>query len=436
MDGPEIYERLALALAVGLLIGVERGWQQRAGPEGSRVAGIRTFGIVGLLGGVAALVSGSLATAAFGLAFLGFAAVLVGAHAIAASRTGDLSATSAMAGLLTFLLGATAVQGEMAVAAAGAVVATLLLSVKPVLHHWLERLEYRELSATLKLLLISVVALPVLPDRGFGPWEALNPYEIWWMVVLIAGISFCGYVAVRLAGPRRGLLLTGLFGGLASSTAVAVNFARLSRTSPGAEALLAAGIVAASATMFLRVLLVLAIVQPALLGLLGWPLAAAAVVSYAGVAWLARRGGQSAPALQVQIENPFEFWIALRFGVLLAVIMVLAHALPQWLGRPGLALLAAVSGLADVDAITLSMARLAGDGVTAAAAAMAIGIAAAVNTAVKAGLAAAIGRPALGVRVVLVLAAALVTAVVLWGAMGGTAGAPDLDAPAPAIDEP
>lgn len=436
MDGPEIYQRLALALAVGLLIGVERGWQQRAGAEGSRVAGIRTFGIVGLLGGVAALISGSLETAAFGLAFLGFAAVLVGAHAVAASRTGDLSATSAMAGLLTFLLGAAAVQGEMAVAAAGAVVATLLLSVKPVLHQWLERLEYRELSAALKLLLISVVALPVLPDRGFGPWDALNPYEIWWMVVLIAGISFCGYGAVRLAGPRRGLLLTGLFGGLASSTAVAVNFARLSRTSPGAEALLAAGIVAASATMFLRVLLVLTIVQPALLGLLGWPLGAAAVVSYVGVAWLMWRGGEPAPAPQVQIENPFEFWIALRFGVLLAVIMVLAHALPLWLGRPGLALLAAVSGLADVDAITLSMARLAGTDVTPGAAVVAIGIAASVNTAVKAGLAAAIGRPALGIRVVLVLAAAIVAAVVAWGAMGGSAGAPDLDAPAPAIDQP
>jgi len=436
MVGPDILQRLALALAVGLLIGVERGWQQRAGPAGSRVAGIRTFGIVGLLGGIAALVSGSLATAAFGLAFLGFAAVLVGAHVVAASRTGDLSATTAMAGLLTFLLGATAVQGEMAVAAAGAVITTLLLSIKPVLHHWLERLEYRELSAALRLLLISVVALPVLPDRGFGPWQALNPYEIWWMVVLIAGISFCGYVAVRLAGPRRGLLLTGLLGGIASSTAVAVNFARLSRTNPGAEALLAAGIVAASATMFLRVLLVLAILQPALLVLLGWPVAVAAVVSYAGVAWLARHGGGAEPAPQVQIENPFEFWMALRFGVLLAAIMVLAHALPQWLGRPGLALLATISGLADVDAITLSMARLVGTDVTAGAAAAAIGIAAAVNTAVKAGLAAVIGRPALGLRVVLVLAAAVVAAAVTWAATGGIAGAPDLDAPAPAIEEP
>ena len=422
MVDAEIFQRLALALAVGLLVGVERGWQQRSGPEGSRVAGIRTFGIIGLLGGLAALLGGALTSIAFGLMALGFAAVVVGAHVVAASRTGDLSATTAMAALLTFLLGAAAVRGDMAVAAAGAVVATLLLSVKPVLHRWLEHLEYRELSAVLKLLLMSVVLLPVLPDRGFGPWAALNPYEIWWMVVLIAGISFCGYGAVRLAGPQRGILLTGLFGGLASSTAVAVNFARLSRPNPGSEALLAAGIVAASATMFLRVLLILAIVQPALLLALGWPLAAAALVSYAGVAWLARRPDGPGPAPQVKIENPFEFWMALRFGVLLAVIMVLSHALPQWLGSPGLALLAAVSGLADVAAITLSMSRLAGDTVTPAAAAVAIGIAALVNTGIKAGLVAMIGRPGLGLRVGLVLAAALAAGLAVWIVLGGGGG--------------
>lgn len=424
---PEVFQRLALALALGLLVGIERGWRQRAGPEGSRVAGIRTFGIIGLMGGLAALAADGLANTGFGLLFLGLAALVIGAHAVAASRTGDLSATTAIAALLTFLLGATAVGGNMAVAAAGAVVATLLLSVKPTLHSWLQRLEYRELSAVLKLLLISVVLLPVLPDRGFGPWRSLNPYEIWWMVVLIASIGFCGYVAVRLAGARRGLLLTGFFGGLASSTAVAVNLARLSRANPGSEALLAAGIVAAAATMFLRLMLILAIVQPALLRILGWPLAAAAAVSYLGVAWLAHGRTGSEPAPQVQIENPFEFWPALRFGVLLAAIMVLARALPAWLGEPGLALLAAVSGLADVDAIALSMARLAGSDLPLAAAAAAIGVAAVVNTAVKAGLTLSIGRTGLGSRVTALLGAALVAGVAVWLA----AGAPLIDAPAP-----
>lgn len=436
MDGVEVFQRLALALAVGLLVGVERGWRQREGAAGSRVAGIRTFGIVGLMGGLAALAAGSLASVAFGLAFLGFAAVLVGAHVIAATRTGDLSATTAMAGLLTFLLGATAVKGEMAVAASGAVVAAILLSVKPILHGWLQRIEYRELSAALKLLLISVVLLPVLPDRGFGPWAALNPYEIWWMVVLIAAISFCGYVAVRLAGARRGLLLTALFGGIASSTAVTVNFARLSRRNPGAEALLAAGIIAASATMFLRVILILAVIKPALLGQLGWPLAVAAAVSYLGVAWLARHIVGPQPEPELKVENPFEFWTALRFGILLGAIMVLAHALPQWLGRPGLAILAAVSGLADVDAITLSMARLADETVLPAAAAAAIAIAATVNTAVKIGLAAIIGRPGLRLRVGMVLGAALAAAAFTWIVLGEMPGATALDTVPIGADQP
>jgi uncharacterized membrane protein (DUF4010 family) len=428
----EVYQRLAAALAVGLLVGVERGWQRRTGPEGSRVAGIRTFGLIGLVGGLAALSAGHLASGAFGLAFLGFAIVVIGAHAVAASRTGDLSATTAIAALLTFLLGATAVGGDMAVAAAVAVVATLLLSIKPILHEWLQRLEYRELNAALELLLMSVVMLPVLPDRGFGPWQALNPYEIWWMVVLIAGIQFSGYVAVRLAGARRGLLLTGLLGGLVSSTAVAVNFARLSRTSPGSEALLAAGIVAAAATMFLRLIVILAIIRPALLGVLGWPLTAAAAVSYAGVAWLARGRTESEPAPQVQITNPFEFWPALRFGVALAVIMVLAHALPQWLGNPGLVLLAAVSGLADVDALSLSMARMAGESVSMAGAAVAIGIAAVVNTCVKAGLATVIGKRPLALNVWLVLTAALIAAGATWSLQGGMAAAPEIGPLAPA----
>src|SRR6185295_10615957 len=121
-----------------------------------------------------------------------------------------------------------------------AVVMAILLSAKPVLHRWVERIEYPELSAVLKLLLISVVMLPVLPDRTVDPWDAINPYELWWMVVLIAGLSFCGYVAVRLIGPERGVMLTGLLGGLTSSTAATLNFARLSRRSAGAERLLAA----------------------------------------------------------------------------------------------------------------------------------------------------------------------------------------------------
>lgn len=402
---PQILERLGLALAVGLLIGLERGWHERAAAEGSRVAGIRTFGLIGLGGGLGVLLTGRVVDVPFGLIFLGFASLLVAAH-IRAARPGVVGATTPVAALITFLLGAAAVGGDMAVAASGAVVTAILLSAKPVLHRWLERIEYPELVAVLKLLLISVVMLPVLPNRAVDPWNALNPYEIWWMVVLIAGISFCGYVAVRLAGAERGVMLTGLLGGLTSSTAVTLSFARLSQRNADATGLLAAGAAAACAMMLPRLLLVIGLLNRSLLELLILPLGAAAVVTYLGAGWLWRGPGGAPTTQSVRIENPFEFWVALRFGLLLAAIMLLAQLLPLWLGDAGLYLLAALSGIGDVDAIALSMARLGSGDVALATAAVAVAIAVVANSVAKAGLAFVLGRSGFAWRLASVLLAA------------------------------
>lgn len=409
----QTFERLGLALAVGLLIGLERGWRERTAAEGSRVAGIRTFGLIGLGGGLAALLTGAVAGLAFGLVFLGFAALQIAAY-LGALRPGEVGATTSVAALVTFLLGAMAVNGDMAVAAAGAVVATVLLTAKPVLHRWLERIEYPELVAALKLLLISVVMLPVLPNRTVDPWNALNPYEIWWLVVLIAGISFCGYVAVRLAGAERGVMLTGLLGGLTSSTAVTVNFARLSQQNADASRLLAAGAAAACATMLPRILFIVGLLNQALLTILALPLGAAAAVAYLGAAWLWRASAGTVGGTALRIENPFEFWVALRFGVLLAAILLLAQLLPRWLGDSGLFLLAAASGLGDVDAISLSMARLGGDSVIVATAAAAVAFAALANTIAKVGLAFVIGRARMAWLLAAVLMSSALTGAVLF----------------------
>ncbi|MGD8803934.1 MAG: MgtC/SapB family protein, partial [Gammaproteobacteria bacterium] len=226
----QVFYHLCVALAIGLLIGVERGWKEREAQEGERVAGVRTFGLIGLLGGGTALLAEQLGSLVLGLAFVGMAGALTTVYVVNfRSSEDDAGITSLITGLLTFVFGALTVMGQAAVAAAFAVVTTLLLSYKPVLHQWVSALEVDELRAGIKLLLISVVLLPILPDQGFGPWQALNPYEMWWMVVLVASISFTGYFAIKIAGTRRGTVLTGLFGGLASSTALTLHFSRMSR---------------------------------------------------------------------------------------------------------------------------------------------------------------------------------------------------------------
>jgi uncharacterized membrane protein (DUF4010 family) len=327
----------------------------------------------------------------------------------AARETKDYGATTVVASMLTFVLGALAVTGEMEVAAAGAVVTALLLS------GWVARLEQDELLAVLKLLAMTLVLLPVLPNRGYGPWQALNPYEMWLMVVLIAGISFAGYAAVKIGGERRGILLAGLAGGVAASTAVALSFSRLARDNPDRAPLLAAGIVLASTTMFPRIVLVVAVLQPALVPAIAWPMALAGIAGIAGAALLARNREAAAGATPLTFSNPFEFGMAVKFGVLLVVIMLLARALEAWLGDAGIYLLAAISGLADVDAVTLSLARLTGSVLSPELAAAGIVIAALTNTAVKAAIAGGIGGMKLGRPVGIALG------ICLLAALGGLA---------------
>ncbi len=389
---------LATSLAIGLLIGTERGWQARQAGEGQRVAGLRTYGLFGLLGGGAGLLARILDPDLLGYLFVGFAIAVTATYLVQRRGTGDIGMTSLVAGLLTFILGAVATLGHAAEAAAAAVVTALLLGFKETLHGWLRRLEQRELHAALQLLLISVVVLPVLPDRGYGPWSALNPYEIWWMVVLIAAISFSGYFAMKIAGARKGILLTGLFAGLASSTAVTLHLSRLARGRPDMTGLTAAGILVACGTMFPRMLLVAGVVNPTLLLALSLPLLSMAALTYLAAFWFWRRGG-AAPALPATLRNPLELRVALVFGALLALVMLLGEALRATFGEAGLYGLAAVSGLADVDAMTLALSRMSENDLALASAVAGIVIAGAANSVVKAVLAGLIGGRALALKV-------------------------------------
>lgn len=397
--------RLAIALVIGLLLGAERGWTYRDIREGGRMAGLRTFGVMGLLGGVCGLLSDRFGAAVFGLAFLALAIVLLAAHVLQSREDSDHSVTSVAAALLAFALGGLSAAGDPALAAAAAVVAALLLSYKTLLHAWLDRLQRIELRAVFKLLLISVVVLPLLPDRGYGPWQALNPYAIWWMVVLIALISSAGYFAVQIGGPRHGTLFTGMFGGLASSTAVTLQFARAARREPGSAKLLATAILLACGTMFPRMFVVASVLNPALLQPLLLPALAMAMVVYLPALWFWRETRREAVAVASPLKNPFELGPALAFGALLALVMLLSEALRHLYGDAGLLALAAASGITDVDAITLSLSRLSLTDVAVSVAALGIVTAAAANTLAKAVMAAMIGGKAVGVRVASVLVA-------------------------------
>jgi len=379
----EILERLGVALMIGLLIGAERGWHDRTAERGSRPAGVRTFGVVGLLGGLWGLLANELGDMIMGFAFLGFAILMTAAHVTSAISTKSFGVTTMVAALATFALGAMSVRGYMAPAAAAAVVITILLGLKPILNTWVEKLKPQEIHAAFKLLLISVVLLPVLPDKTIDPWKVLNPYEIWWMVVLIALISFLGYFAIKIAGPHRGVGLTGFFGGLASSTALTLNFARFGRQSPNLHPLLASGVAVAAATMFPRILVIVGVIHPILLRDLAAPMLLMSALGYLGAAWLWRRSKKLAAPGELLLKNPLELTKAIQFGALLAIIMLASNAAKLWMGDAGILAVAGLSGLSDVDAITLTVSRMARVDLPLEVASQAIVIVSVVNTILK-----------------------------------------------------
>lgn len=394
----EIIARLGIALALGLLIGTERGWAERGLEDGKRIAGIRSFGLIGLLGALWALLSRDTSVVIVVLAFVAFGGLLIVAYWLKAQASQDIGITTEIAASIAFVLGAAAMQGHLSVTAAAAVVTTVLLGLKPKLHGWLERLQAEELNAALKLLLISVVVLPVLPDRGFGLWHALNPYEIWWMVVLVAAISFLGYCAIKIAGTGRGIMLTAFAGGLASSTAVTLNLSRLARREPAMQRVLAAGVLAASSTMFLRMLVIANLIEPKLWNTLAWPLLLMTASGY-GIAYRqCRAAGAERELDHLPLQNPFDMKTALQFGALLAVVTLLVAAFREWFGTVGIYLVAALSGVSGVDAITLSLARLVSEEIPGTVVAEALVLAATVNTISKTVLAAAIARGTMATR--------------------------------------
>jgi uncharacterized membrane protein (DUF4010 family) len=400
MNTPDLLLRLALALAVGLLIGVERGWQDREKKPGMRAAGIRTFALIGILGGIWGLLAPLTGEVVLGFGALGFAVGFTLFEWRENRAAGSFSATGLVAGLLAFALGAYAALGNAIAAGSAAVAAAFILAERRALHAFLDRMSWEELRAALLLLVMTFVLLPLLPNRAVDPWQAINPHQIWLLTILIAGLSYAGYVAVRLAGGRNGLLFAGGAGGLVSSTTVTWTFARLTRQHPQATNEFLAGIVGSWSMSFLRVIGVATVVSPSLGILLAQVLGGALLLLSLATGLLYWRAGTHAEDAPLQLKDPFELGVVLRFAALLMFILLAVKIASSTFGQGGVISLAAISGAADVDPILLSMAQAAGRGVSRDDAALAILVAVAANTGAKCILAGAFG----GIRVAAPLA--------------------------------
>lgn len=380
---------------------MERGWRQRALEEGTRVAGFRTFGLIGLTGGIAALVPDLVAA----MLALGVAATLAVGYARAA-RADALSATTTIAGILTFGIGIAAVRLSPGVALAAAAAVFMVLNARQSMHDLLKGLTETEVEGVARFLLIALVILPLLPDAEYGPYGAWNPRRIWMVVVLVAGLSFAGYVAARRFGSDRSILIVALTGSLVSSTAVTADLARRLRDEPESRGALTAGIAIASIVMFVRVqVLVLALIPRALPALV---LAMAPATLVAGalalMAWRRQRAEHGAP---VRLGNPFAFGPALLLAALVALLSLVARWAMDRFGDEGLTVVLGLTGLMDVDAAVLTLSGLPRAALDNATAGLVLAVPVLANTAAKAVITVLIARGWDGVRAALPLLAAL-----------------------------
>jgi uncharacterized membrane protein (DUF4010 family) len=414
MEHAALLHRLGIALAIGLLVGAERHWRERHAEDGHRTAGVRTFGLLGLLGGVAGVSGAAIGGVGQGLLLAATLLAALGALLPFALREAaadnSFSATTVVAALATVALGGLAGGGEVAAAGAAAVAMTAMLASRDLLHGMLARVTWPEMRSAILLLSMTLVALPLVPDEPIRQLGGVNPAQIWRLAIVLAAVSFVGYLAVRLVGAERGLLLAGAAGGLISSTAVTVANARLAKAG-GPVPALAAGTLAAGAVSCLRTMVLALVAAPEVGALLWLPLLGAAV-AMALPALLPARGGGKAQAAAAP-ENPFELGAVLKMALLLGGVALLARLAAEKLGEEAVLVVAAVTGLADVDAVTLSVPQLVPATLTAGIAATAIGVAVASNILAKSGYALVLGGTRFGWRVALASAGALAAGGVL-----------------------
>lgn len=356
----ELLKSLGTALGLGLLVGLQREWVR------DRVAGIRTFALIGLFGGLAGLIGQVHGSWAIAAALLACAAVVISGNQVAPREEHpDAGMTTEVAVLVMFAIGVVAAMGQRLIAVTCAGTMMVLLESKEPLHGMVRRIGASDLREIARLVLAGLVILPLLPNRGIGYLGVLNPFKAWLMVVLIVGVSLAAYLIGKFVGGSRGTVAAGILGGLISSTATTAGIARRSRAAGVPGRSLAAIVLTASAVVFVRVLVEALLVAPEhWRGML--PPVAAMMVWCAAVAAMAQRLAARSGVPQGEEATPSELKGAVMFGLLYVAVLYGVALAKQHFGDAGLYVVAAVSGLTDMDAITLSTARLVADGHVAA----------------------------------------------------------------------
>jgi uncharacterized membrane protein (DUF4010 family) len=408
----EVARNFLVALLIGALVGIDRERKKAAEPGGS-FGGIRTHILFALIGAASAHLAHERAAPWVLVVALAVVGAAVVASYVRSARGQDepQGLTSEMAAIAVFLLGAMAVAGEVELAVALGVVTSAVLAFKQPLHGAVRRLDTPDVYAGLKLLIASFIVLPLLPDKTIDPWHAINPSKLWLLVVLISALSLAGYVAVRWLGSARGSAITGLAGGLVSSTATTLNFARSSRDDANGDGhALTAGILLAWLVMFARIAVLIAVVNRPLLAAAWAPLAVMGATTGAFAVWhyragLTRTHGDPRP---LAVHNPFSLTAAARFGALFAAVLLIVKLAQRHAPEHGVYVVAALAGSVDVDAIALSMADAARGPEGFGSATAAIVIAAITNTVVKCATVLALGAGRVRLQVGIASAALLV----------------------------
>ncbi len=389
MTGGDVVRVLIAALG-GAAVGLERQWSGHADGPAARFAGIRTFTMLGAIGGVSGVfwIAGVTAPAAI---LLSGAVAIVAAAYVVGSRH-DIDGTTEAAALVVLAAGLLAGLGSVTPASGLIAILVLLLVEKSRLHSLVRRIDDVGLRSGVRFAVMALVVLPLLPEGPFGPFGGVRPRQLWLLVLFFAGLSFAGYVARRIVGTGHGYLVTGLLGGLISSTNVTFTFARLSRTEPALEGVLALGTVGANAMVFPRVLLATTILNTTIVGPLSTYLVAPALVALLVLVAGTRRGTTS-PVHELSPTNPLQLQSALQMAVLFQAVLMVVHVARERWGTSGVFTSAAVLGLSDVDALTISMAKDVADALSPAVAATAIAVGVLSNTAMKIALALLFGSP-------------------------------------------